>query len=159
MWELDHKENWIPKNWCFWTVRLEKTLRVPWTARRFNQPIVKEINSEYSLEGLMLMLKRQYFGYLMGRAVVVHSVVTNSLWPHGLQHARLPCPLPPSRACSNSCPLSWWYHPTISASVISFFYCLQSFPASGSFQMSQFFTSGGQSIRASASASVLPMNI
>ena len=68
MWELDHKENWIPKNWCFWTVRLEKTLRVPWTARRFNQPIVKEISPEYSLEGLMLKLKLQYFGHLMQRA-------------------------------------------------------------------------------------------
>ena len=87
------------------------------------------------------------------------SVVSNSLRPHGLQHATPPCPSPTPRAYSNSCPLSWWCHPTISSSVIPFSYCLQSFPASGSFQMSQFFTSGGQSIGVSASASVLPMNI
>ena len=87
------------------------------------------------------------------------SVVSNSLQPHGLWHARVPCPLPSPGACSNSCPLSRWSHPTISPSVIPFSSCLQSFPASGSFPMSQFFSSGGQSIGASASASVLPMNI
>ena len=68
MWELDHKEGWAPKNWCFWTVVLEKILRVPWTARRSNQSILKEINPEYSLEALILKLKLQYFGHLMGRA-------------------------------------------------------------------------------------------
>ena len=88
-----------------------------------------------------------------------HSVVSNSLRPHGLQHARLPCPSPISRVCSNSCPSSWWRYPTISSSVVPFSPCPQSFPASGSFQMSQFFKSGGQSIRTSASASVLPINI
>ena len=87
------------------------------------------------------------------------SVVSDSLWPHGLQHARLPCPSPTPGACSNSCPSSWWCHPTILSSVDPFFSCLQSFPASGSFQVSQFFTSGGQSIGVSASAPVLPMNI
>ena len=81
------------------------------------------------------------------------------LWPHGLQHARLPCPSPTPGAYSNSCPLSGWCHPTISSSLVPFFSCLRSFPASGSFPMSQFFISGGQSIGASASASVLPMNI
>ena len=82
------------------------------------------------------------------------------LQPHGLQHARAPCPSPTLEACSKSCPLSWWCHPTISFSVIPFFSsCLHSFPASGSFPMSQFFTSGGQSIVVSALASVLPMNI
>ena len=86
------------------------------------------------------------------------SVMSNALWPHGLQHARLPCPSPTPGACSNSYTSSWWCHPTISSSVISFSR-LQSFPASGSFQMSQFFKSGGQSIGVSASASVLPMNI
>ena len=86
------------------------------------------------------------------------SVVSNFLWPHGLQHARPPCPPPTPGAYSNSCPLSQWCHPTISSSVVPFSFCLQSFPASGSFQMSQFFTSGGQSIGAAASASVLPMN-
>jgi len=68
MWELDCEESWAPKNWCFWTVVLEKTLDSPWTARRSNQLILKEISLEYSLEGLMLKLKFQYFGYLMWRA-------------------------------------------------------------------------------------------
>ena len=72
------------------------------------------------------------------------SVVSNSLWPHGLQNTRLPCPSPTPRACSNSCTSSQWCHPTISSSVIPFSSCLQSFPASGSFQMSQSFASGGQ---------------
>ena len=82
------------------------------------------------------------------------------LWdPHGLEAARLSCPLPTPRACSNSCPLSWWCHPTISSSVVPFSSCLQSFPASEFFPVSQFFTSGGQSIEVSASTSVLPMNI
>ena len=88
-----------------------------------------------------------------------HSVVFDSLWPHGLQHTRPPCPSPTPGVFSNSCPLSWWCHTTISSSVIPFSSCLQSFPASGSFPMSQFFASGGQSIGGSASASVLPMNI
>ena len=87
------------------------------------------------------------------------SVMSDSFWPHGLQHARLPCPSPTPGACSNSCPSHWWCHPTISSSVVPFFSHLQSFPASGSFAMSRFFTSGGQSIGVSASASVLPMNI
>ena len=88
-----------------------------------------------------------------------HSVMSNSLWPHGLQHARLTCSSPTPRVYSNSCPLGWWCHPTISSSVIPFSPDLQYFPASGSFPMSQFFTSGGQSIGVSASASVLPTNI
>ena len=87
------------------------------------------------------------------------SVMSDSLQPYGLQHARLPCPSPTPGACSNSCPSSWWCHPTISSFVVPFSSCLQSFPASGSFPMSQFFASSGQSIGASASASVLPMNI
>ena len=87
------------------------------------------------------------------------SVMSNSLRPHGLQHARPPYPSPAPGAYSNSCPLSQWCHPTISSFVVPFSSCLQSFPASGSFQMSQFFASGGQSIGLSALASVLPMNI
>ena len=86
------------------------------------------------------------------------SVTSDSFWLYGLQHARLPCPSPTPGACSNLFPLSRWCHPTISSSVIPFS-SLQSFPASGSFPMSQFFASGGQSIGASSSASVLPMNI
>ena len=87
------------------------------------------------------------------------SVVSNSFRSHGLQHARPPCLSPTPGVYSNSCPLSWWCHPAISYSVIPFSSCLQSFPASGSFQMSQLCASGGQSIGVSASASVLPMNI
>ena len=86
------------------------------------------------------------------------TVMSNSLRPHGLQHVWLPCPSTTPGAYSNSCPSSWWCHPTISSSVTPFSSCLQSFPASGSFPMSQFFASGGQSIGVSASASVLPVN-
>ena len=87
------------------------------------------------------------------------SVMSNSLRPHGLQHARPACPLLCPRVCSNSCPLNQWCHPTILSSVIPFSSCLQSFPASGSFPMNRFFASGGQSIGTSVSESVLPMNI
>ena len=87
------------------------------------------------------------------------SVVSNFLWPHGLQHSRLPCPSPTPGACWNLCPSSRWCHPTVSSSVIPFSSCLQSFAASGSFPTSQFFASGGQSIGVSASASVLSMDI
>ena len=86
-----------------------------------------------------------------------HSVLPDSLWPHGLQHTRLPCPSPTLRVCSNSYALSWWCHSTISSSVVPFSSCLQSFP--GSFLVSQFFTSGSQSVGVSASASVLPISI
>ena len=87
------------------------------------------------------------------------SVMSNSLWPHELQHARPPCLSPIPRVYSNSCPLSRWCHPTISLSVVPFSSRLQSFPAWGSFLKSQFFASHGQSMRVSASTSVLPMNI
>ena len=88
-----------------------------------------------------------------------HVVVFDSLRSHGLQYARPPCPSPTPGVYSDSWTLSWWCHPAISSSVFSFSSCLQSFPASRSFQMSQFFASGGQSIGVSASASVLPVNI
>ena len=87
-----------------------------------------------------------------------HSVMSDSWRPHGLQHARSPCPSPTLGVYPNSCPLSGWCHPTISSSVIPFSSHLQSFPAPGSFQMSQLFASGGQSIGVSASTSVLSMN-
>ena len=106
------------------------------------------------------------FARLCGTAVfpcsLVHfsrSVMPDSLWPHGLQHARPPCPSPTPRVYSNSCPSNWWCHPTISSSVTLFSSRLQSFPASGSFPRSKLFASGGQSIEVSASASVLPVNI
>ena len=87
------------------------------------------------------------------------QVLSDSYWCHRLQHARLPCPLPSPRICPSPCLFKWWCHPTISSSVTLFFFCLQSFPASGSFPMSQLFTLGGQSIGDSASSSVLPKSI
>ena len=87
-----------------------------------------------------------------------HSVVSDSLRPHESQHARPPCPSPTPGVHSDSCPLSWWCHPTISSSVVPFSSCLQSLPVSGSFQMSQFFASSGRSIGVSALTSDLPMN-
>ena len=130
--------------WCW------RLLRVPWTARRSNQSIPKEISPEYSLEGLMLKLKLQYFS----RLACCNPWGCKELG-HGPQHARVLCPSPTPKACSNSCPSSQWCHPIISSSVVPFSSCLQSFPAAGSFPRSQFFASGGQSIGASASASVL----
>ena len=88
----------------------------------------------------------------------VTQFVSDSLRPHGPQHARLPCPSPSPGVCSNSCPSSKWCHPIISSSVVPFSSCLQSFSPSGSFPMSQFFVSGGHSTRVSASASVFPKN-
>ena len=108
-----------------------------------------------------LFITRQYNIVLKqhGSVQFSHSVVSDFLRPHGLEHTRLSCPSPAPRACLNSCPSSQWCHPTISSSVISFSFCPQSIPGSGSFLMSQIFTSGDQSIGASASASVLPVNI
>ena len=90
---------------------------------------------------------------LMQSVQFSYSVVFDSLWLHELQHTRLPCPSPTPEACSNSYPMSWWCHPTISFSLIPFSTCLQSFPASGAFPMSQFFASGGPSITFSISPS------
>ena len=117
-------------------------------------------NSTLFLEMVILyFLKTFYFILEFSSFQFSHLVMSSSLQPHGLQHARPPCPSPAPRAHSNSYPLSRWCHPTISSSVIPFSSHLQSFPASGSFQMSPLFTSGGQSIGVSASTSVLPMNI
>ena len=119
---------------------------------------------------LDVYIKTKHWGFHGGSVVknppanaeVQFSSVAQScltLQSHDLQHSTPPCPLPTPRVYSNSCPLSWWCHPTISSSIIPFSSCLQSFPASGSFQMNQFFVSGGQSIGVSSSASVPPMNI
>ena len=94
----------------------------------------------------------------VGSVQFSHSVMSNSLRPQEPQQARPPCPSPTPRVHSNPCPLSWWCHPTILSSVVSFSSCPQSFPASGSFARSQFYASGGQSIGVSTSTSVLPMN-
>ena len=215
--------------WCW-----RRLLRVPWTARRSNQSILKEISPGISSEGMMLKLmwkvdslgKTLMLGGIGGRRrrgrqrmrwldgitdlmdvslselrswwwtgrpgmlrfmgsqrvghdwatelnwtelkspyvskpevflslLFSHSVVSDSLWSHGRQHARLPCPSLSPRVYANSCPWSWWYHPTILSSVTPFSSCPQSFPASGSFPVRWLFASGGQSIVASASASVL----
>ena len=165
--------------WCW-----RRLLRVPWTARRSNQFILKEMSPENSLKGLMLKLKLQHFGHLMRRTDSLENtlilgnvegwrrsgwqkmrwwdmslsklqelVMNREVWcavVHGITKSQT--------QLKWTCPLSRWCHPTISSSVIPFSSCLQTFPASGSFQMSQFFTSGGQNIRVSASTSVLPMN-
>ena len=114
------------------------------------------------IEVMMLeLLKFLYFMFLRLGVQFIQfscSVVSNSLWPHELQHARPPCPSPIPRVYPNSCPLSRWCHPTSSSSVVPFS-CPQSFPASGSFPMSQLFASAGQSIGVSTSTSVLPKNI
>ena len=115
------------------------------------------------LEDMFLLLKKLLTNsvilkYMSASVQFSCRVVSDSLWPHGLQHARPPCPSPTPRVDSNSCPLSWWCHPTISSSVVPFSSHLQSFPASGSFEMSQFFAPGGQNIGVSASTSVLPMS-
>ena len=115
-----------------------------WNGRAYYQ--------EYTTQQDSFKKVKQYMSKL---SLFSHSVTSDSLRPQGLQHARLFCLSPSSRACSNSCPLSWWCHPTISSSLVAFSSCLQSFPASESFPMNQFFTSGGQSIGVSASASVL----
>ena len=116
-------------------------------------------NKETSFEKRYRFMLISDFSAILSLFLLSCSVVSDSLWPHGLQHARLPCPSPTPGACSNSCPWNQWCHPTISSSVIPFSSCPQSFPASGSFPVNQFFTAGGQTIGVSASESVLPMNI
>ena len=116
---------------------------------------LKKVHTQYWPANKKITLLTQCRNMLL--LLFSHSVVSDSLWPNGLQHTRLPCPSPAPKAYSNSCPVSQWCHPTILSSAVLFSSCLQSFPASGSFQMSLFFASGGQSI--GVSASVLPMNI
>ena len=138
------------RKWVLWTEFLEEAL---WGRKDRSTPRMYLLQwGQISAPSMMKEVQCSHFSHFS------RLVVTYSLQPHRLQHARLPCSSPTPRACSNSCPLSQWCHLTISSSVIPFF-CLQSFPNSGSFPMSQFFTSGGQSIGVSASASVLPMNI
>ena len=118
----------------------------------------------YFYSDIIVFISRRSFGEwlyssCLNFSVQFSSVMSDSLRPHESQHARPPCPSPTPRVYSNSCPSSWWCHPTISSSVVPFSSLLHSFPASRSFPMSQFFPTGGQSIGVSASASVLPMNI
>ena len=117
-------------------------------------------NSILPVSGLVSHEREIHFFFCVSHSVQFRcSAMSDSLQPHGLQHVRLPCPSPPPEACSNSCSMSQWYHLTVSSSVVSFSSCLKSFPAWGSFPMSQLFESSDQSTGASASASVLPMNI
>ena len=153
--ELDHKEDWVPKNWCFWTVVLERTLESPLDCKEIQSVHPKGKQSRIFIGGT----DAEAEALILWPVQFSHSGVSDSLRPLGLQHARPPCPSPTPRGYWNSYPLSPWSHPTISSSVVPFSSHLQSFPASRSFQMNQFFTSGGQSIGVSASASVLPMNI
>ena len=111
---------------------------------------------DWDLMVILLYVKKNLFIFHFLFSSVAQTCLT--LWPHGLQNARPPCPSPTPRVYPNSGPLSRWWHPTISSSVVPFSSCHQSFPASASFQMSQIFAWGGQSIGVSASASVLPMN-
>ena len=106
---------------------------------------------------LQMALYHAFYSWVM--LLFSHSVGSDSFWPHGLQHNRLPCPSPSPGACSNSCSFILWCHPTISSYIVPFSSWLQSFPASGSFPMSQFFILHGQIIRGSASASILPKTI
>ena len=109
--------------------------------------------------GIVITFRKSFLKTSTNLLLFSRSVMSDSLQPHGLQHARLPCPSLSPRVYSNSCPLSRWCHPVILSSVVPFSSCLQPFTASGSFPKSQFFTSDGQSTGASASASILPMNI
>ena len=119
-----------------------------WTTRKSRSEVWEWMRPGFPMYTLFILLSVQF-----------SRCVSDSLQPHGLQYARLPCPSPIPGACCNSCPSSWWCHPTISSSVTPFSSCPQSFPSSRSFPMSQFFESSGQRIGVSASASILAMNI
>ena len=135
-----------------WVSHIAGRFFIIWTTREAPEPKVW-----CGWKGGVMNIKRHIYHSLL--LLFSHSVVSDSFPPHGLQHTRLPCPSLSPEVCSNSCPLSQWCHPTISSSIIPFSSCLQSFPVSWSFPMSQLFTSGGQSIGTSALTSVLPVNI
>ena len=134
-----------PWNFCWPSPKIHTKVQV--TLRKAGSILHwGKINSKHHVVHILLLLFN-------------HSVVSDSLWPHGLQHTRLPCPSLSPRVCSNSYSSSRWCHPAILSSVVPISSCLQSFPLSGSFPMSQLFISSGQNIGASASASVIPVNI
>ena len=139
----------ILANIFYWIYHLQIFSPILWLVFSFSWPSSTEQNVMWQWR-----MGKYQFSFQLSR-----SVMSDSLWPHGLQHAWPPCLSPTPGACSNPCPSSRWCHPTISSSCVPFSSCLQSFPASGSFPRSHFFASGGQSIRVSASVSVLPMNI
>ena len=133
--------------------------RLPWLTPRSGikskgrKLVWRTVGSKYTL----LFWICSYLHFCLSSSF--QKIVSDSLQPHGLKHTRLPCPSLTPRVCSDSCALSQWCHPTISSSVVPFTFCLQSFPASGSYPMSQLFASGSQTLGVSASALVLPMNI
>ena len=134
------------KSFCIAKETIKKPKRQPseWEKISANEAMDKGLISKIHQQHMELNIKTTAPSWSQ-----FSSVMSHSLWPHGLQHARLPWPSPTPRTCSNSCPLSRWCHPTISSSTVPFSSCLQSFPTSASFPMSQFFSSGGQSIGAS----------
>ena len=145
-----------------WKVKMTSLSRVqflatPWTAA-YQAPPSKGFSRQEYWSGLSLTSPSRPSTLMKYTVQFSCSFTSNSLWPHGLQHARLPCSSLTPRTCSNLCPSSQWCHPTISSSVVPFS-CLQSFLAAGSFTMSEFLVSGDQSIGVSVSASVLPLNI
>ena len=146
-----------PRNWARISC-IAGGFFISWTTRealRICIPSPKEVGTIPKVVKVHQPIILRQYDTTISSVQFSHSVVSDSLRPHGLQHARHPCSSPNPGACSNSCPLSHWCHPTISSSVIPFSSCIQSFSASVSFLMSQYFTSGGQNIGASASASVL----
>ena len=156
---LNYNANWVPKLTEFHMLNLEHWLERTWTPNiRASMKLgtLETLHSAPSFANKRNTLIPEISSRLpegnVSSVQFSHSVVSNSLQPHVLKRARLPCPSPTPRAYSNSCPSSQWHHPTISSSVIPFSSCLQSFLASGSFPMSQFFASGGQSIGVSASS-------
>ena len=160
-WAIKKAERWRIDAFELWCWR--RLLRVLWTARRSNQSILKKISPKYSLKGLMLKLKLQYIGHLIWRTDSLEKTLMlgniEVRRRRGRQRMKWLYGITNSWSLPNSCPLSQWCHPTISSSVVPFSSCLQYFPASGSFPMSQLVTSGGQNMGVSASASVNPMNI
>ena len=148
------RRRYPPKGWLWSSRRAEKEDEILVKTSHFIIPVWHLV---WSLSGWL----EKIFKHVVSLQSVQFScsVLSDSWRPHGLQHARPPCPSPTLEVYSSSCPFSWWCHPTTSSSVVPFSSHLQSFPASGSFQMSQLYASGGQSIGVSASASVLPMNI
>ena len=199
LWELDYKEGRVQKNWCLWTVVLEKTPESSLDSKQI-KPVNLKGNQAWILIGRtdaeaetpvfwsfyanswligkvpdagkdwgrkekkasqdeMAGWHLQCYGHKIRSDQITHSVMSNSLRPHESQHARPPCPSPSPKVCPSSCPLHQWCHPAISSSDALFSSCPQSFPASGTFSMSQLFASNDQNTGVSASASVFPMSI
>ena len=144
--ETKHEQR-ISKDNCSQKGKIKQLLKIKGysTSVSIKKMLVKTTNSKFAL-------------VTFSSVQFSHSVVSGSLQPHELQHARPPCPSPTPRVYPNSCPSSWWCHPAISSSVVPFSSCPQSLPASETFPVSQLFASGGQSIGVLASTSVLPMN-